>query len=35
MGVVSFSAATPMVGAAIVFVTLVSVGFMRAMFKGV
>jgi hypothetical protein len=35
MGVVGYSAATSLFGAALVFVTLVSVGFLRAMFKGV
>jgi hypothetical protein len=35
MGVLGFSAATSLFGAAIVFVTLVTVGFLRAMFKAV
>lgn len=35
MGVIGFSAATSLDGAGIVFVALVSVGFLRAMFKGV
>jgi hypothetical protein len=35
MGVFGFSAATSLFGAAIVFVTLVTVGFLRAMFKAV
>jgi hypothetical protein len=35
LGVLSFSAATSVVGVAIVFLTVVVVGFLRAMFKGV